>query len=115
MEITVPEGYMLDPSCPAQAGAIDPTGGADPFIIGSSRSGVNGTLVSSRCEDNSWFTTFTLAPGDPLLIINNNIPLIKGRPVPPAVPAPAMDDIGRLFLAMILLYAGCLALRRRAG
>jgi len=75
--VTPPPDYVIDTTRPAQPGSFDPTGGADPTVMGSYESVTNpGYLVNYSAASNTYYYTFDLAPGDPP-VINNNFPLKK--------------------------------------
>ena len=75
--VTPPPGYIIDPTRPAQPGSFDPTGGANPTVLGSYESvAAPGYLVNYSAASNTYYYTFTLEPGDPP-VINNNFPLVK--------------------------------------
>ncbi len=68
-----PSGYVQSVSCLPQPGSIDPTGMADPLVLGSDT--LDGWLIDYSCDANPFWVSFELEPGDPF-IFNNNIPLI---------------------------------------
>ncbi len=75
--VTPPPGYIIDPTRPAQPGSFDPTGGANPTVLGSYESAATpGYLVNYGAASNTYYYSFTLTPGDPP-VINNNFPLVK--------------------------------------
>ena len=74
LSYTPPAGNEISTTCSAQPGPLDPTGGPNPYVLGSSKNGTSNTLVSNECSNNPYYWTFRIAPGDPF-IINNNIPL----------------------------------------
>ncbi len=75
--VTPPPGYLIDPTRPAQTNAFDPTGGAATTALGSYESAANpGYLADASAASNTYYYSFDLAPGDPL-VINNNFPLVK--------------------------------------
>jgi hypothetical protein len=77
ISVTPPPGYIIDPTRPAQPGSFDPTGGANPTVLGSYESAVTpGYLVNYSAASNTYYYSFTLTPGDPP-VINNNFPLVK--------------------------------------
>jgi hypothetical protein len=80
MTFTPPPGYVVDPTRPALAGPLDPTGGPNPYVLGSQENGANpGYLVDHTGGSNPYYMTFTLASGDPV-IINNNLPVRLIKP-----------------------------------
>ena len=68
------DGDALSSTCLKQdPPPLDPTGGADPTVIGNYEDGSNsGFLTGNNCT--SFYLSFDLASGDPF-VINNNIPL----------------------------------------
>ncbi len=78
--LTPPTGYRLDPNRLPQPGAFDPTGGADPTVLGSTEdAGNQGHLVDFTAGANPYYFSFDLAAGDPL-VINNNLPVVLIKP-----------------------------------
>ncbi|HRW07455.1 MAG TPA: hypothetical protein P5121_20270, partial [Caldilineaceae bacterium] len=75
MTVTPPEGYVVSPDCPAQEGAITPSGDA-PLFLGSSEVAATKTLADGSCAANPYYLQFNLAEGEPF-VFNNNIPLEK--------------------------------------
>jgi large repetitive protein len=81
MTVTVPAGYTLDPSRPALSGPYNPTTTPNPNVLGSGENpSAPGTLTNFSAGANPWYLTFVFDAGDPL-IINNNIPLLKNKPL----------------------------------
>jgi hypothetical protein len=77
LAVTPPAGYIIDTRRPAQPGSFDPTGGANPTVLGSYESATNpGYLLNYSAASNTYTYAFTLAPGDPP-VINNNFPLVR--------------------------------------
>ena len=75
-----PLGYMVDPTRPVAGPNFDPTGGANPTLLGSGEDPGNpGHLADFSAGANPYYLTFVLAPGDPL-VMNNNIPLVEIEP-----------------------------------
>ena len=80
LSYTPPAGYIIDPTRPEAGPFFDPSGGPDPTVLGSGEdSGNPGYLVDHSAGTNTYYFTFELAPGDPL-VINNNIPLVEIKP-----------------------------------
>jgi len=80
MTVTTPTGYFLHPACnELDPPPLDPTASPNPVNLGNSEVGNTGFLSSNACT--SYYYTFDLEPGDPI-IINNNIPVFfdKDRP-----------------------------------
>jgi uncharacterized repeat protein (TIGR01451 family) len=72
---TPPLGYIIDPARPVAGPSLDPTGGPDPYVLGSDENPSNpGYLTSSTAVGNPYYLTFDLAAGDPF-VVQNNIPL----------------------------------------
>lgn len=72
---TPPIGYIIDPARPVAGPALDPTGGPDPYVLGSNENPLNpGYLTSATPASNPYYLNFDLAGGDPF-VIQNNIPL----------------------------------------
>lgn len=70
-----PLGYIIDPARPVAGPSFDPTGGANPTVLGSGENTSSpGTLTNFSAGGNPYHLTFVLQSGDPL-VINNNIPL----------------------------------------
>ncbi|MEZ4959771.1 MAG: gliding motility-associated C-terminal domain-containing protein [Saprospiraceae bacterium] len=70
---TPPANYTFSQDCLPQPGAIDPTGMADPVVLGADTA--NLLLTDVGCQANPYYLSFNLQPGDPF-IFNNNIPLV---------------------------------------
>ncbi|MBK8562977.1 MAG: DUF11 domain-containing protein [Saprospiraceae bacterium] len=68
-----PLGFPLSPNCPAMPGPFDPTGMANPVIFGSDTLNAN-YIEDKTCSGNPYYTTFNLAPGDPI-VLHNNLPV----------------------------------------
>jgi uncharacterized repeat protein (TIGR01451 family) len=68
-----PNGFPLSPNCPPMAGPFDPTGMANPVILGSDTLD-NDYIEDKSCQANPFYLTFSIAPGDPY-ILRNNIPV----------------------------------------
>ena len=68
--VNSPPGYEPSAVC-GNAGSFDPTGGPDPTSLGSGENGTTGFLVNSDCASNTFYLTFELEAGDPLVINNN--------------------------------------------
>lgn len=80
MSYTPPAGWMIDPTRPSNPAILNPTGGPDPYIIGSGENPANpGHLLDYSAVANTYYYTFDLEVGGPLLL-NNNIPLVKIKP-----------------------------------
>ncbi len=74
MAITPPPGTILSVTRPVNPTPIAPAG-AVPVNLGSTEQGNTGFLVDfSAAANTPWYDTFTIDPGDPI-IINNNIPV----------------------------------------
>ena len=72
MAVTPPPGYVPSTAClPQDPPPFDPTGGANPIILGSGENGSTGFLSSNACT--AFYYTLDLAAGDPF-IVNNNFP-----------------------------------------
>ena len=81
IKVTLPPGYGWSNTCLRQdPPPFDPTGGANPTVLGNGENGATGFLTSSDCTP--YYLTFDLAAGDPF-IFNNNFPLS-----PPSPPIP---------------------------
>ena len=77
LAVTPPPGYVLDTSRPVAGASFDPTGLADPVVLGSGENSAEpGYLVDASAVGNSYYLVFELAPGDPA-VLNNNIPFVK--------------------------------------
>jgi uncharacterized repeat protein (TIGR01451 family) len=71
--VTPPPGYQFSTTCvPSDPPAFDPTGQANPVVLGHGENGSTGFLTSFDCTTH--YLTFDLEPGDPF-IINNNYPM----------------------------------------
>ncbi|MBL7095704.1 DUF11 domain-containing protein [candidate division KSB1 bacterium] len=75
--VTLPPAYLWSSNCTVTAGALDPTGQPNPYIIGNSENGNTGFLTSNACT--KFYLQFDLEQGDPF-IINNNFPLTRQQP-----------------------------------
>ena len=106
MHFTIPPHYDLDTDCAEQTGALDPTGQANPYYIGSSQNGLSGKLVDFSCGANPWYATFVLEPGDPE-VMTNNVP-IKKQPVA----VPTLSQWGRIFMIVAMFFIAVVLLRR---
>jgi gliding motility-associated-like protein len=69
----LPAGYTFSQTCLPMPGSIDPTGMADPLVLGSDTANLK--LIDFSCQANPFYLSFDLEPGDPF-IFNNNIPLV---------------------------------------
>ncbi|MFZ1754297.1 MAG: LamG-like jellyroll fold domain-containing protein [Caldilineaceae bacterium] len=81
MTVTPPAGYVVSPDCPAQAGAVTPTG-TTADILGSSEVSSTRALADGSCTGNPYYLQFNVAQGEPF-IFNNNIPLTRIAPSGP--------------------------------
>ncbi|MCK5737776.1 PKD domain-containing protein, partial [bacterium] len=69
-------------SCDAQSGTLDPVpSDPNPLVLGAGRDGTTNYLTDYACANNTYYWTMHLEPGDPF-VINNNIPLMRHRPIP---------------------------------
>ncbi len=68
-----PNGFPLSPNCPPSAGPFDPTGMANPVILGVDTLNVN-YIADTSCAANPFYLSFSIAPGDPI-ILHNNLPV----------------------------------------
>jgi choice-of-anchor A domain-containing protein len=76
LALSLPAGYVVDPSRAAASGAFDPTGYSSPVVMGSGL-GTNGNYLADwSAASNTYYLAFVLENGDPA-IVNNNIPLVK--------------------------------------
>jgi uncharacterized repeat protein (TIGR01451 family) len=76
LNYTPPPGKSVDDARPAQLVALDPTGQASPYPIGSGLNLGGTQLLNFSAAANPWHTTYDLSPGDPLTS-QNNIPVIS--------------------------------------
>ena len=77
--VSLPPGYTWSKSCLRRdPPAFDPTGQAEPVVLGNGENGSTGYLTSNACT--RFYLSFDLEPGDPA-IFNNNFPLYL-RPLP---------------------------------
>ena len=74
--VNPPAGYILDPNRPAQSGTFDPTGRTSPVVMGSGLSSDGNYLSDWSAASNTYYLSFCLESGDPL-IQNNNVPLVR--------------------------------------
>ncbi len=75
--VTSPPGYVIDPRRSPAGASFDPTGGPNPTRLGASEDGVNpGYLTDASAASNTFYYTFSLASGDPV-VLNNNFPLTR--------------------------------------
>ncbi|MFH1941546.1 MAG: GEVED domain-containing protein, partial [bacterium] len=75
LSYTPPAGYNLSTTRPAQAGALDPTGGPGPYAVGlGSKDGATNKLTDWTQANNPYYWQFDLVLTDPT-VINNNIPI----------------------------------------
>lgn len=108
LSVTPPQGLPLSSTCTPQ-GSLDPTGGADPLVLGAGEVGDSGILSAFGCSDNPFHLTFELESGDPI-VINNNIPLSScGQAV---IEVPTSSPWGLVLLASLLAVAAGFTLRR---
>ncbi len=73
MLLTFPPGYGPSTACPHQPGSFAPTG-SDPIYLGSGEFGNTGYIQPFDCQNNNYYISFDLEPGDPF-VMTNNIPL----------------------------------------
>ena len=73
MLLTFPPGYGPSAACPHQPGSFAPTG-SDPIYLGSGEFGNTGYIQPFDCQNNNYYISFDLEPGDPF-VMTNNIPL----------------------------------------
>jgi uncharacterized delta-60 repeat protein len=79
IRVTLPPGYVWSSTCLRQdPPPFDPTGGANPTVLGNGEYGATGFLTSNACT--RFYLSFDLATGDPV-IFNNNFPLSPPIPV----------------------------------
>ncbi|MEZ5327484.1 MAG: SdrD B-like domain-containing protein [Verrucomicrobiales bacterium] len=76
MIVTAPAGWEIDPATPPSGSTLDPTGQGSPYSLGNAASG---GFLTGYSSPTTWYATFDLAAGDPL-IIHNNIPLASTKP-----------------------------------
>ncbi|MEM9556053.1 MAG: IPTL-CTERM sorting domain-containing protein [Acidobacteriota bacterium] len=107
--VTPPDGIEASTTC-TDLGVFDPTGEANPLVLGAGEILDTGQMSSADCTDNPFFLAFDLEAGDPV-ILNNNIPFQTCRV--PVIEVPTMSDYGLGLLALLLAAAGATALRRR--
>ncbi|MEZ4961588.1 MAG: SdrD B-like domain-containing protein [Saprospiraceae bacterium] len=69
---THPNGYPMSTTCLPQPDTLDPTGLADPLVLGVDTLG--GAIADTACTNNPYYLNFDLAPGDPI-ILHNNLPV----------------------------------------
>ncbi len=75
MTVTPPPGTILSVTRPVNPTPIDPIVAGPPLIIGSDELGTSGFLADFTVGANTpWYDTFTIDPGDQLML-NNNIPV----------------------------------------
>ncbi len=68
-----PLGFPLSPNCPPSAGPFDPTGMANPVILGADT--LNADYIEDKtCAANPFYLAFEVQPGDPI-ILHNNLPV----------------------------------------
>ncbi len=72
MIVTLPPNYSWSTTCLVTAGALDPTVGPNPRVLGNGEDGSTGNLTSNACTQ--FYLQFDLEPGDPY-VFNNNFPL----------------------------------------
>lgn len=79
INVSLPPGYIWSRSClQGDPPAFDPTGLAEPVVLGNGENGSTGYLTSKACT--TFYLSFDLESGDPI-IISNNFP-IHLRPLP---------------------------------
>ena len=77
MTYTPPTDYKPSTSCMPQTGAYDPDPNINPNVIGQgSKNGNTNYMTDWDCQNNPYYFSFDLQPGDPL-VFNNNIPLAQ--------------------------------------
>ncbi len=74
IDVTLPPGWAWSETCSVQTGSFDPTGGANPTMLGAGMHEFTHLMTSTACTD--FYLQFDLEPGDPF-IINNNFPLVR--------------------------------------
>jgi len=77
MTVTLPPGCSWSTSCVVTAGALDPTGQPNPYVLGNGENGTSGYLTSNACTQ--FYLSFDLEAGDPF-VFNNNFPLANQTP-----------------------------------
>jgi hypothetical protein len=109
LSVRLPPNCVRSTACLADPNALDPTGHAEPYVLGPYD--VGGYINPHDCASNPFHGSFLLSDGDPT-ILNNNIP-IECEFVAPAVPAPAMAPWGIAVAILLLLVSAFVALRVR--
>jgi protocatechuate 3,4-dioxygenase beta subunit len=75
--VTPPPGYVIDPRRAPAGASFDPTGMANPTVLGAYASvSQPGYLTNPSAASNTFYYTFALASGDPV-VLNNNFPLTR--------------------------------------
>jgi len=77
MQVTLPTGYDWSTNCTVTAGAVDPTGKPNPYVLGNGEDGTTGYLTSNNCTE--FYLEFDLEANDPF-VFNNNFPLQSTQP-----------------------------------
>jgi large repetitive protein len=77
LTIIPPPGFAPAPLRSAQPTPLVPAGQPAPVVIGAEENtAAPGFLLDATAAANPFYLTFTLAPGDPL-ILNNNLPFVR--------------------------------------
>ncbi|MBN2705333.1 MAG: IPTL-CTERM sorting domain-containing protein [Deltaproteobacteria bacterium] len=90
--ITVPQGYTIDPGCPAQSNSYVVNSDS---TLGSGENGATGYLMNYGCAGNPWHTSFDIRSGN---IFNNNIPLIESS----STSIPTLNEWGMIIFCLLL-------------
>ncbi len=69
---THPDGYPMSATCLPQPSTLDPTGLADPLVLGANA--IGNVLADTACASNPYYTSFDLELGDPI-VLQNNLPV----------------------------------------
>jgi hypothetical protein len=76
VNVTLPPNYLWSGTCLNQ-GVLDPTGHANPYVLGNGENSNSGYLMSAACTQ--YYLQFELQANDPF-VFNNNFPLQNMQP-----------------------------------
>ena len=97
MHVSPPAGTKIDPNYPASDTVLDPTGQANPYVIGSGEKASTGVLSDpSPAANTPWYNKVNVESGDPI-VINNNIPLVGSACGDNAIDGSAGQDHKHIF------------------
>ncbi len=102
---TLPPGYEWSKTCLEQ-GLLNPTGQANPYVLGNGENGNTGFLNSHECT--GFYLQFNLENGDPV-VLNNNFPLVRSS----KQSIPTLSEWGMILMSLLLAGAAIWMIRRQ--